>query len=235
VQAALYDLQNEWGPSDDYYLSRVMAARSALDVGCGTGTLLVEARRRGHPGELVGVDPARAMLAVASAKAADVIWQRSSAEELQLGRIFDLITMTGHAFQTLVEDDAIRAALRNFREHLSRHGHVVFETRNPLARAWETWHAAAPVTVALPDGGQVRYAYEVMSVREEIVEFAENAVWVSGEETRHVQSLRFLSLNRLRSFMSESGLIIEEVHGDWDASPLEEGSPEIIVSGFRAN
>lgn len=52
-EAALYDLLNPWEPSDDFYLSYVLAASSALDVGCGTGRLLHRAREAGHRGRLV--------------------------------------------------------------------------------------------------------------------------------------------------------------------------------------
>ena len=55
--AALYDQLNPWGPSDDFYLSNVMAAPSVLDVGCGTGMLLHRAREASHTGMLCGVDP----------------------------------------------------------------------------------------------------------------------------------------------------------------------------------
>jgi SAM-dependent methyltransferase len=55
--AALYNVLNPWGASDDFYLGLVMQARSALDVGCGTGVLLHHARDAGHRGRLCGVDP----------------------------------------------------------------------------------------------------------------------------------------------------------------------------------
>lgn len=235
VQAGLYDVQNPWGPSDDYYLRRVMAAESALDIGCGTGVLLVEARRRGHSGELVGVDPAEAMLAVAASKSTDVVWHRASVEELRLGRTFELVTMTGHAFQVLVDDEAIRAALATFRGHLAATGCVVFETRNPAARAWEAWDAAPPSTVTMPDSERVRYDYDVIAVRDDIVEFAENAVWESGATTRSTQSLRFLSLERLSEFMNEAGLAVETVHGDWDGTEVGAASPKIIVTARRGS
>jgi DNA-binding transcriptional ArsR family regulator len=38
--AAWYDVMNQWGPSDDFYLGLVMSAGRVLDVGCGTGRLL---------------------------------------------------------------------------------------------------------------------------------------------------------------------------------------------------
>lgn len=71
--AALYNVLNPWGPSDDFYLGLVMAARSVIDVGCGTGTLLHRAREAGHPGRLCGLDPDRTMLDRARRRS-DVEW-----------------------------------------------------------------------------------------------------------------------------------------------------------------
>lgn len=67
--AALYDVLNTWGPSDDFYLALVMGANLVLDVGCGTGALLHRARQCGHAGRLRGVDPDPAMLGVAPRRA----------------------------------------------------------------------------------------------------------------------------------------------------------------------
>lgn len=137
--AGMYDVLNQWGPSDDFYLELAMNARSVLDVGCGTAGLLCRARDEGHAGELVGVDPATGMLAVARRKGRNVELVQAAAETFDLGRRFELITMTGHAFQVLLDDDSTRAALANFHRHLVPGGLLAFETRNPAAREWEGW------------------------------------------------------------------------------------------------
>src|SRR5690606_28055961 len=94
-------------PQDDFYLDLVMSARSVLDVGCGTGKILRAARERGHTGRLVGLDPAKAMLDVANQDRGDIEWTLGDlvagpydgeAEPLAEGG-FDLIFMSGHAFQ----------------------------------------------------------------------------------------------------------------------------------------
>ena len=50
---------------------------------------------------------------------------------------FDLVVMSGHAFQVLLGDDEIRSALAAVRAALVPGGRFAFETRNPPARTWE--------------------------------------------------------------------------------------------------
>src|SRR5579859_7317436 len=108
--AALYDILCEGRPDFPFYIGPVMSARSVLDVGCGTGALLRLAREAGHTGRLVGLDPAEAMLDVARART-DIEWVLGDLTTATWDHAFDLIVMTGHAFQVFVEDDELRAAL----------------------------------------------------------------------------------------------------------------------------
>ena len=64
-----------------------------LDVACGTGVLAREAAiRLGSAGRVVGVDPGRGMLAVASELAPNVEWQEAMAESLPYpDRSFDAV------------------------------------------------------------------------------------------------------------------------------------------------
>ena len=114
---ALYDLINSGGPDWDYYLAlaaRIVGAEKAparvLDAGCGTGALAVEMARMGA--EVTGLDPAEAMLAVARARAgaALVHWQHGTLQSFHSDQRYDLIYMTGHAFQCLLADDDILQA-----------------------------------------------------------------------------------------------------------------------------
>ncbi|HUZ03445.1 MAG TPA: class I SAM-dependent methyltransferase, partial [Thermomicrobiaceae bacterium] len=138
--AALYDRFYPPEQRRDYacYLELVMAARSVLDVGCGTGALLRLARQAGHAGRLCGLDPADGMLEQARRRS-DIDWVLGDLSSVRWEHEFDLVVMTGHAFQELVADDEIRAALVAIRSALTDGGRFAFETRNPLARAWEHW------------------------------------------------------------------------------------------------
>src|SRR5919197_1312478 len=134
--AALYDVLNPWGPSDDFYLALVMRAPSVLDVGCGTGALLRRARQAGHAGRLCGLDPDPAMLGVARRRA-DVEWVAGTAASMAFGGEFDLAVMTGHAFQALLGDDEVRASLAAVRWALAagRPGQPGDHHRRPIGWA----------------------------------------------------------------------------------------------------
>ncbi|HEY6427789.1 MAG TPA: class I SAM-dependent methyltransferase [Acidimicrobiales bacterium] len=112
--AVLYDTFCEGRPDFGFYLPLVMSAGSVLDVGCGAGELLRLARRSGHGGRLVGLDPAMAMLDVAKAEQPDIEWVRGDLMSTSLSGRFDLVVMTGHAFQVFLEDDRFAAPLRPY-------------------------------------------------------------------------------------------------------------------------
>jgi SAM-dependent methyltransferase len=230
--ARLYDAENPWGPSDEFYLDLVLAAASVLDVGCGTGTLLCRARERGHRGDLVGVDPGTGMLAIARAKRADVDWRHGAAQTLDLGRAFELVTMTGHAFQVLLDDESVLGALTAFRRHVTPGGRVAFETRNPAARPWEGWTPDRTRTTVLdPDGAAVEVWYDVVGTRPpDLVDFVGSCRFArTGEVVTSRSTLRFIEPDRLRELLTEAGLRVEGWFGDWDRSPVTPTSPEVVV------
>jgi ubiquinone/menaquinone biosynthesis C-methylase UbiE len=137
--AALYDAWWQGHRKDfDFYLPLVMSAEAVLDAGCGTGTLLHQAREFGHRGRLCGLDPAPGMLAQAR-KWRDIEWVLGDLTSIAYEHEFDLVVTTGHAFQVLIMDDEIRKSLAAIRRTLTNNGRFAFETRNPLARAWESW------------------------------------------------------------------------------------------------
>ena len=113
-----------------------------LDLGCGTGLL---AAALGEGGEVFGVDPAAAMLDVARRRAGGqrVTWVEADARTVRLGRRFDLIVMTGHAFQVLLTDDDQRAVCETIAAHLVPGGTFIFDSRNPAAEEWREWTPAA--------------------------------------------------------------------------------------------
>jgi SAM-dependent methyltransferase len=230
--AALYDALNAWGPGDDFYLGLVMAADAVLDVGCGTGQLLRRARVDGHRGRLVGLDPAAAMLVQAKRRTGSgVEWVLGDLRTRDWDAEFDLVVMTGHAFQVLVCDEELRAALRAVRRALRPGGRFVFETRNPGARAWETWTPDRVRRGTGADGSVVRVWHEVEGpVVGERVTFTETYdcdAWPAPVVSR--TTLRFRGPEALSDVLREVGLAVVDQYGDWGRGPLTPTCPEIIT------
>lgn len=234
--AELYDLFCPFQPRGDlgFYLPLVMSARAVLDVGCGTGVLLHRARQAGHTGRLCGLDPAIGMLAQARRRS-DIEWVLGDLVSVGWDREFDLVVMSGHAFQVFVEDDDLRAALVAIRRALTVNGRFAFETRNPLVRGWEQWTPANPVEVTDACGAVVRSETEVETpVEGDLVRFTTTFTspsWDGPQVSR--STLRFLVAESLLSFLSAAGLAIEEQFGDWNRSALTDTSPEIITIARR--
>lgn len=232
--AALYDAFC-WERDDlDFYLPMVMAAEAVLDVGCGTGALLHRARAAGHTGRLCGLDPAAGMLDVARRRS-DIEWVLGDLASVAWDQESDLVVMTGHAFQVLLDDDELRASLRAVRSALTDGGRFAFETRNPPARAWQHWTPDRAVEVTGPSGAAVRMAHEVEApVQGDLVSFTTTYSSPDWDEPQLSRStLRFLDAESLSAFLGEAGLAVEEQFGDWDRQPLTGTSPEIITIARR--
>ena len=88
-----------------------------LDLGCGTGMLACRIAQEGL--SVIGADPAEGMLRVARSRQGTerVSWIKADGQTLRLPLRFDLIYMTGHAFQALLTDDDAIAVLRTVRDH----------------------------------------------------------------------------------------------------------------------
>jgi SAM-dependent methyltransferase len=230
--ARLYDAQNPWGRGEEFYLSLVREAGDVLDVGCGTGTLLARARRDGHRGRLVGLDPGEGMLAVAREKEPSVEWVSGVLAPGAYDAEFDLVTMTGHAFQELRTDEEVLSTLRGMRDAVRPGGRIAFETRNPGAREWESWNGASfPVPY---QGATITVRYEVHEVDGEFVTFSEITDGGRWHDQVDRGRLRFLPRIELDRFLAEAGLVTESYFGDWDRGPLTEDSPEIITIARRS-
>jgi ubiquinone/menaquinone biosynthesis C-methylase UbiE len=110
-------------------LARVTPGQSVLDVGCGTGTLAIAAKRRAGPsGTVHGVDPSPEMIARARRKAAkaglDVTFTVGTAEALPFPDAhFDTVlnTLVMHHLPEEVRPPFVRS----IRRLLRRGGHAL--------------------------------------------------------------------------------------------------------------
>ncbi|WP_037603398.1 class I SAM-dependent methyltransferase [Streptacidiphilus rugosus] len=244
-EAALYDLLNPWEPTEDpsarFYTDLVMAAGSALDVGCGTGQLLHLARSRGHQGRLAGIDPDAASLRRARARESRVEWVDGTAADAhpRWAAEFELATMSSCAFQCLVTDEEVRSSLAAVCGALRPGGRFVFETRHPGARAWESWTSTGADDVTDARGRRLYVSNGVEAVTDdqaggwlvtctETTAGADGAVLHLGRAT-----LRFFTPEALDAFLTEAGFVVEARHGDFDGGAFTSASRGIVTVARR--
>lgn len=231
--AVLYDLSSGWSEDRDFY-RRLPGSppKAVLEVGCGTGLISRALAADGH--DVTGVDPAQAMLDVgkASPNGDKVRWVLGYAQDFRLGRHFDTAFMTGHAFQVLLTDEDIHAALVNIWRHLKPGGVFAFETRNP-ALPWERIFEGREV-LQTPNG-PVDMEWRVDGRRGELIRFRTHYHLPEGERVSD-STLRFMPLDDLSDMVTGAGLTIEAVYGDWDSTPFVlERSREIILVTRRVD
>lgn len=179
---------------------------------------------------MTGVDPAAAMLAVAKRKpqAEGVEWVECAAQSYKSRRCFDLIVMTGHAFQVLLTDADELAALRTMRSHLKEGGTVAFETRNPRMDWVGEWEGRSRV-IRVSAGEKVLETLAITSQQGEFISFQTS--YRSSNETLITSStLRFPERKHVEALIARSGLTVSHVFGAWDSGPFD---PELARNCFR--
>jgi ubiquinone/menaquinone biosynthesis C-methylase UbiE len=220
--AGLYDPLDPVRHDLDPYLAMVVefGASSILDLGCGTGTFACLLAESGL--DVVGVDPAAASLAVAQSKpaAGRVRWINTSATALPPLQV-DLVTMTGNVAQVFVDDDEWLAVLRAARRSLRSGGRIVFESRDPSRRVWDSWTKQDSLTrTFVPDVGVVETWTQVVSVSKQLVAFT-SIFNVAGEIHTSESTLRFRTRDDIETSLNAAGLALLEVRDAPDRPGLE--------------
>lgn len=228
---AAYD---ELNPADrDYRFYAALAASagasSAVDLGCGTGTLALMLAAGGA--SVTGVDPDPEMLRVARSKDQEgrVDWRLGHSDVIDPGSA-EFAVMSGHVAQVFAEDGAWLAALRDLHAALVPDGLLAFESRNPGARAWEAWTRELTLRTVETPGGAVEFWHETAAVDLPLVSYDTLTRNLrTGEAATSRDLLAFRDERALRASLEHVGFRVDHVYGDWDRSPATAASPELIV------
>lgn len=115
--------------------------------------------------------------------------------------------MTGHAFQELLTDQETAAALAAVRRALVPGGVFAFETRNPAARAWESWNPGNAVQTRDRDGAPLTQAHEALPPDQEgLVSLTATFTGPSLATPRRYHGyLRFITADHLDAMLELAG------------------------------
>ncbi len=231
----LYDIENSRGADTDFYLGLAaeLNAHRILDLGCGTGLLT---RALATPSrQVVGVDPASAMLAFARWQPGTerVQWVEGDARVLGTPEA-DLLVMTGNVAQVFLDDAEWLATLAAIHAALRPSGYLAFESRNPEDRAWERWNRAATYEQFDSPNGPMESWLDLVRVGDGRVSFEGHNIFLSSGEVVVAKSeLRFRSLEELTDTLTDTGFTVEHVYGDWEKGPLLSTSRVMIFVARR--
>jgi SAM-dependent methyltransferase len=229
----LYDLDNPGGPDHDFYrdLADRLGARIIVDLGCGTGILTVSLATPGRT--VLGVDPSPTMLEYARRRdgADHVRWLDGDSSAIDV-RDADFVVMTGNVAQHILAA-GWPETLADVRRALRPGGVVAFESRNPADRAWADWAAEAASTRDTPHGPLTEWTEVLGPDPEGQVELRfHNAFERTGDELVEVEVLAFRDRSTLERQLSEAGLVVDHVWGDWSRTPFR-GTERIMVFQAR--
>ena len=249
----LYDAVPLYGARSDvaFYVDEARRARGpVLEIGCGTGRVLLPVARATEQA-IVGLDGSARMLERCRAKLDTepesvrrrVTLHEGDVRDFALGRTFSLVTAPFRIMQHVVTIDDQLRCLAAVARHLEPGGRLVFDVFNPsFAAMLQDRSAEAEDTpeLTLADGRRFRRAARVPRVRwvEQVSEV--EIIWYVADapgapSTRYVQAfdMRWYLPAELTHLLARAGFRVEAIYGNYDRSPLTDGSPDQVVCAVK--
>jgi SAM-dependent methyltransferase len=245
--AEIYDAV--YGDRDDRAFWLALASGVAddpiLELACGTGRVLVPLAAAGH--RIVGLDLSAHMLERCRTKLATeaeevrcrVRLVQTDMTSFDLGERFELITSPFRGFQHLMTVEQQLACLGRCHAHLRAGGKLVLDLFHPdpalLYDHGEADGERDAEIVACPDGRRIRWWGRILAYRRSLQYNQCEMVYEITEpdgSTRTVTErfpMRYLSRFEVEHLLARAGFGVIAVYGDYDRSPFDDTSPEMIV------
>lgn len=218
-------------PDDAYYRRRIEdVGGTALELGCGTGRLLLRYRAAGLAVE--GVDSSPDMLAICRRHAddlgLDLALHEGDMAALDLGRRYDLLYCPAGTFTLLDDADRAAAALRGWREHLVPGGLLLVSLFVPESDFDANYEWRVRRSATRPsDGTTVMVQEAVHCLRDERLHDVLNRIEVWEPNGRLAESwlrrmrLRWWSRDEFEQLLGETGFVgvhSQGGHDEWIAA-----------------
>ena len=216
-----------------------------LEVGCGTGRILIPTARAGI--EIVGLDLSPQMLAVCRKrlqKEPEEVQSRvqlieADMRQFSLEQAFKLVTTPFRPFQHLTTVDDQMSCLQCIHRHLVKGGRLILDIFNPsleaLTRDDGGQERGDEPEFTTPDGRRVVRRDRIVSrdLFNQIshVELIYYVTHPDGREERlvHAFPMRYLFRFEAEHLLARCGFEVEQVYADYDKSPYGSKYPGELI------
>lgn len=247
LMAASWDLfrgdTSRWADRAFYKEAVRRYGQPVLDVGCGTGRLLLDFLADGIDAE--GVDVSPEMLALCRRKAdaagGQVRLHEQAMESLSLPRRFRTILVPSSSFQLVTDPATARAAMDRFFAHLLPGGHLVmpfmtdWQPGDPLETGWQTREQERP-----DDGALVRRRSrsrydpaEQLEHTEDVYEVLRDGGVVATERHARSPAVRWYTQPQVRALYEAAGFTDLLVCDEFSFEPARADARLFSAIGLR--
>lgn len=219
-----------------------------LEIGCGTGRVLIPLAEAGV--QVVGVDLSPAMLEITRRKVSrlspdiqrNITLIESDMRNLSLDQRFNLIVIPFSTFMFLHSNDDQKMALHQLHKHLSNEGRLIFAISDPVIESIsESTKAFSPLMKFLEftrsgSGRKVVswYSQKCDPFRQlQEITFIFDELGDSGtvcQRTYSSLTLRWSYRFEIENLLELCGFEIESIFGDFSRSPFQYGGEQIWVT-----
>jgi SAM-dependent methyltransferase len=210
-----------------------------LDVGCGTGRLLLDFLALGL--DIDGVDNSAEMLALCRRKAERLgrvpNIHLQSMQELDLPRRYRTVLVPSSSFQLLIEPSDAREAMRRFHDHLENGGTLVM----PFIAMNDAYDRTYTVEAPLEDGTTVRRTgREVfdpttrLESTDDLYEVVRDGVVVRSEQHIREPATRAWREDEVAALYEEAGFVDLTWCANFTRQPHQSGDEVFTVIARRA-
>jgi SAM-dependent methyltransferase len=247
--ARYYDLENADFTEDlDFWLGLAEEyGDPILELGCGTGRVLLHLARRGYA--VTGLDNSPEMLARLEGKLEQAVSMRGRGEQWAAPMVvradmtdfalgdastFQLAIMPFNTFMHLLTPEAQMSALTCIRKHLAEGAALVMDVVNP-GEVYAAHEQGLTLERTFLDGERTVHQFSSIALDRAAqighVTWLYDSVAPDGglQRTAVPITFRYTFPGEMRLLLERCGFRLAHLYGGYDRSPLTDGSPRMIV------
>lgn len=230
----------------EFYVDEALAADGpVLEVGCGTGRVLIPTARAGVA--ISGLDGSTAMLNCCRQKlAGETLAVRNRVElhdgdmrSFDIGRRFALVTIPFRPFQHLLTVDDQLACLTTIHRHLETDGRLILDVFNPsldhLVDRPIGLELPEGSPATLPDGRSLERTFKITSADrfEQVndIELIYHVTDATGATRRSVHAfrMRYFFRYEIEHLLARTGFVVEQLYAGYDRSAYGSTYPGDLI------